>query len=101
MLNGHSYTGVTIHSAIKEIDRVKVLNQFLIPIFQHDSLTKLFKLCFDMNFISILYSINIYNNFINHTYQKSYYTYPSIKEGKEFKAKEFKFLKNYSWKSII
>ena len=98
MLEYQSHTGVTIHSMTKEIDKGNVLNQFSIPIFSNDTLSKLYKLCFEVSFILIIDTIKNYGDLskktgpIVHPFQESYYSYPTAKEWREFKSKGFKFL---------
>ena len=99
LLKNETHTGVTIHSMTKKIDEGKILNQFSIPIFPNDTLTKLYKLCFEVSFILIIDTINNFSklsskkdNSITHQFPKSYYSFPTKNEWKKFKKNGLRFL---------
>ena len=99
LLNNHTHTGVTIHAMTKQIDEGKVLSQFAIPIFPGDTLTLLYKFCFNISYALILDVVTNFdakttnlNNSISIPFPKSYHTYPTPEEWKKFKSKGLKFL---------
>ena len=99
LIDNHSHTGVTIHSMTNKIDEGEILEQFAIPIFPGDTLTKLYELCFNISYELVLNVVENYNSkkikfrsLKKNTLPKSYFSYPTQAEWKKFKSKGLKFL---------
>ncbi len=91
MLNGENHAGVSIHWITEEIDKGTILNQAKIKIEENDSFFSLYRKIFDLSSELVVQTLNdiengTVKNIINNPAIGSYYSYPSRKDIKRFRA---------------
>jgi methionyl-tRNA formyltransferase len=91
LLNDEKEAGVSIHAMEKKIDAGRVVSQKSFPIEPEDSLFSLFDKCYDISVelvIEALEKIDLGNWLpVQNSRYPSYYTFPTRKEGREFRKK--------------
>ena len=88
----HSHTGVIVHKMKLKIDQGRILTQFPIPIFPNDTITSLYKHCFNMSYFMIVDAIH--GNYVKcklPNIKKNYYSYPNQNDWKEYNKKSVAF----------
>lgn len=91
--HGEAYTGASIHYMVPEIDKGAVLSRQWLPIFEGDTLDRLYRLCFILSFegtrdaIQKLYGDPNAAPVDGEGLQESYYSFPEPEDWKEFRER--------------
>lgn len=95
---GEAYAGVAVHRMVEEIDGGEVLSRKWIPIYPGDTLARLYKLCFELSFKATREAVHMIRfgatrkDEEGQGIEKSYYTFPTSKDWREFKRRGGRFI---------
>lgn len=94
-INGESFTGVSVHTMEKTIDKGRILSQKEIPIEKNDTINDLYKKCFELSAGALLEALERLksNDYPTYPYHlPSYFSFPTKVHWKEFRLRGGKFI---------
>ena len=92
------FTGVSVHYLVREVDRGAVISQRWVPIFQNDSLNRLYRLCFVLSYEASVEAFRKLRLSVepicveNEGLEPSYFSFPNDEDWREFRSHGGKFI---------